>query len=400
MTGDQFVKVTLNSGRESSVLRHHPWIFSGAVKNIEGNAVDGQTVEVFTPDRKWLARGSYSSKSQIRVRLLSFDLDEHIDDDFFRKRIAKAIALRKELIDFKKTNTCRLISSEADGLPGVIVDRYGDFLVCQFLSAGAEFWKDVIVSQLKEQVKCKGIFERSDTDSRTKEGLPEKTGVLYGQAPPEHININEGPLKFKVDVVKGHKTGFYLDQRVNRAILGKYAAGKEVLNAFSYTGGFGIAAAKNGAARVTNVDTSQEALDLAKENFLLNELDPEKAEFVREDVFNLLRTYRDSRRQFDVIILDPPKFVASANQLAGGTRGYKDINLLAFKLLRPGGVLMTYSCSGYVKPDLFQKIVADAAIDAGLSARIAEFLFQAPDHPLALNYPEALYLKGLICKID
>jgi 23S rRNA (cytosine1962-C5)-methyltransferase len=395
---NQFVKVTLNSGREGSLLRRHPWVFSGAVKSVEGNPVDGQTVEVFTIDRKWLARGSYSSKSQIRVRILSFNLDEHVDQDLFKNRIANAIALRKGLADLSETNAYRLIFAESDGLPGVIVDRYDDFLVCQFSSAGAEFWKDEIVRQLQDQWPCSGIFERSDTDSRQKEGYAVRITVLAGSAPPPLISINEGPLTYLVDVYKGHKTGFYLDQRANRALLMKYAENREVLNAFSYTGGFGIAACIAGSSKVTNVDTSLDTLDVARQNFLLNKAEMDNIEFVGEDVFNLLRTYRDSRRQFDLIILDPPKFVAAASQLAGGTRGYKDINLLAFKLLRPGGILMTFSCSGYVKPDLFQKIVADAAIDAGREACVLEYLSQGPDHPVALSFPEGLYLKGMVCR--
>ncbi len=397
---DQFVKLTLNSGREGSVLRRHPWIFSGAVKSVEGNPVDGQTVEVFTGDRQWLARGSFSSKSQIRVRILSFNLDEHVDQDFFKGRVAKAIALRKEIPGIENTNTYRLIYAESDGLPGVIADRYDDYLVCQFLSAGAEYWKDEIVRQLEDQWPCSGIFERSDSNSRQKEGYPDRITVLSGSAPPPLISVKEGGLNFLVDVYKGHKTGFYLDQRPNREIVMKYAENKEVLNAFSYTGGFGIAASLAGASLVTNIDTSREVLDLARENFLLNKADMDKIEFSQEDVFNLLRTYRDSRRQFDLIILDPPKFVASVSQLAGGTRGYKDINLLAFKLLRPGGILVTFSCSGYVKPDLFQKIVADAAVDAGREACVLEYLSQGSDHPVALNFPEGLYLKGMICRVS
>lgn len=400
MAINQFVKITLNSGREGSLLRHHPWIFSGAIKSVEGNPVDGQTVEVFTIDRQWLARGSYSSKSQIRVRILSFDLDEHIDKDFFRNKVARAISLRKDMGDLAATNAFRLIFAESDGLPGVIADRYGDFLVCQFLSAGAEYWKDEIVSQLKEQWPCNGIFERSDSDSRQKEGYQDSVMTLTGSAPPPLIPIKEGHLHFLVDVYKGHKTGFYLDQRQNRALLMKYAENKEVLNAFSYTGGFGIAACLGKSSHVTNVDTSQETLDLARQNFQLNKADMDNIEFIQEDVFNLLRTFRDGRRQFDLIILDPPKFVASASQLSGGTRGYKDINLLALKLLRPGGILMTFSCSGYVKPDLFQKIVADAAIDAGREACALEYLSQGPDHPVALNFPEGLYLKGMVCRVN
>ncbi|MCK9400475.1 MAG: class I SAM-dependent methyltransferase [Bacteroidales bacterium] len=397
---NQFVKITLNSGREGSLLRRHPWIFSGAIKSVEGSPVDGQTVEVFTIDRQWMARGSYSSKSQIRVRILSFNLDEHVDQDLIKNRITGAIALRKDIADLAGTNAYRLIFAESDGLPGVIVDRYDDFLVCQFLSAGAEYWKDEIVSQLKAQWPCSGIFERSDSDSRLKEGYQDSVMTLTGDAPPPLIPIKEGPLHFLVDVYNGHKTGFYLDQRQNRALLMKYAENKEVLNAFSYTGGFGIAASVGKSSHVTNVDTSQETLDLARQNFQLNEADMDNIEFIQEDVFNLLRTFRDSRRQFDLIVLDPPKFVASASQLSGGTRGYKDINLLAFKLLRPGGILITFSCSGYVKPDLFQKIVADAAIDAGREAYVLEYLSQGPDHPVALNFPEGLYLKGMVCRVN
>jgi len=395
---NQFVKITLNSGREGSVLRRHPWIFSGAVKNVEGNPVDGQTVEVFTTDRQWLARGSYSSKSQIRVRLLSFDLDEHIDEKFFEDRISKAISKRKSLPGFGESNACRLIFSESDGLPGLIVDRYDEYLVCQFLSTGSESWKETIVRQLQALWPCKGIFERSDTDSRIKEGLPERTGTLAGELPPQLIEIQEGDNKFLVDVFKGHKTGFYLDQQINRGLAMKYMEGREVLNAFSYTGGFGISALSGGCGYVTNADTSRECLDLAEQNTILNGFKPGRDEYVQADVFTLFRTYRDSRKAFDVIVLDPPKFVASASQLTGGTRGYKDINLLAFKLLKPGGILITFSCSGYVKPDLFQKIVADAAVDAGREAQVIEYLSQGPDHPVALSFPEALYLKGMICR--
>lgn len=396
---DQFVKITLNKGRESSVLRRHPWIFSGAVKKVEGNAVDGQTVEVFTYDNQWLARGSYSSKSQIRVRLLSYNLDEHIDRAFFRKKIEQAIGLRNSIPGLNLSNAYRLVFGESDGLPGLIVDRYDEWLVCQFLSVGAEFWKQEIVGLLKEMVPCKGIYERSDTDSRTKEGLSSSTGVLWGEAPPKLITVHEGMVDFHVDVYQGHKTGFYLDQRSNRASVMKYSGNREVLNAFAFTGGFGVAAFRANASLIVNADSSAEALGLAEMNYKLNGEGTAGLEFIQADVFNLLRSYRDSRREFDMIILDPPKFVASAGQLAGGTRGYKDINLLAFKLLRPGGLLVTFSCSGYVKPDLFQKIVADAAIDAGREACILDFLSQGPDHPVALNFPEALYLKGLICQV-
>jgi 23S rRNA (cytosine1962-C5)-methyltransferase len=395
----EVVKITLNRGRESSVLRRHPWIFSGAVKKLEGKPVNGQTVEVYSSDNQWLGRGSYSAGSQITVRLLSFEEDEPIDSNFFQNRISRAIAMRNAIPGIGQFNSFRLIYGESDGLPGVIADRYDEYMVCQFLSAGAEFWKDEIVRLLKELWPCRGIYERSDTDSRKKEGFTERVGVLEGQAPPQYIEIQEGDLKFLVDLHKGHKTGFYLDQRVNRQILKKYAEDREVLNAFSYTGGFGISAGTGQSALVTNIDTSEDCLELAGRNFRLNNVPEDRFTMAEGDVFNLLRTYRDSRRQFDLIVLDPPKFVASAGQLSGGSRGYKDINLLAFKLLKPGGILFTFSCSGYVRPEFFQKIVSDAAIDSGRDAEILEFLSQSPDHPVGLNFPEGLYLKGLVCRV-
>lgn len=392
-------KIILKPGREQSAKRQHPWIFSGAVEKVEGTPGNGQTVEVFDHDHQWIARGSYSKQSQITVRILTFNKEEPVDEAFWRKKLINALNYRKSLDAIRLNDSVRLVFAESDGMPGVIVDRYGDFLVCQFSSAGAEMWRDVIVKLLKENWPCQGIFERSDSDSRLKEGYPPRVITLEGSPPPSAIPIHEGPLTYLVDVYKGHKTGFYLDQSFNRKVLMNYCNDKYVLNAFSYTGGFGVAALYAGARNVINVDTSEEVLEVARRNYLENNL-KSGSEFICEDVFKLFRSYRDSRKEFDVIVLDPPKFVASASQLAGGSRGYKDINLLAFKLLKPGGLLVTFSCSGYVKPDLFQKIVSDAALDAGRNARILEYLHQAPDHPVSLNYPEGLYLKGLICQTD
>lgn len=357
-------------------------------------------MDVYSSGKNWLARGSFSPKSQILVRLLTYDSGEQIDSLFWRKRIEAALSYRKGLGAHAGNTAQRLIFSESDGIPGVIADRYGDFLVCQFLSAGAEFWRDEIVRILRELWPCEGIFERSDTDSRIKEGYLARVITLAGVSPPSRISILENDLTFSVDVYQGHKTGFYLDQSINRRIVSELSEGRDVLNAFSYTGGFGVAAAKGGAVNVVNVDSSAEALELARVNFEQNQIRPDGIEYLCADVFTLLRKFRDSRRQFDLIILDPPKFIASAGQLSTGSRGYKDINLLAFKLLRPGGLLITFSCSGYMKPDLFQKIVADAAVDAARTARIMQYLSQAPDHPVPLNFPEALYLKGLVCVVD
>ncbi len=392
-------RILLLKGRDESLKRRHPWIFSGAVKKTDALIDNGDTVEVYSIDGHWLGRGAWSSHSQISIRIWTFDKEEKVDEAFFRNRLMKAIELRDQIFKSEQVTACRLVNAESDGLPGVTVDRYGQFLVCQFLSAGAERWKHVITGLLMEKLHVTGIYERSDTDAREKEGLQLVSVLISGEMPPGFIEVQEGPLKFSIDVVKGHKTGFYLDQRENRLKLIPHAAKKEVLNCFSYTGGFGVAAGYGMAAGITNIDTSAEALELAMKNFEMNGIKHDIVEFIEGDVFQVLRKFRDGGRSFDIIILDPPKFVASASQLAGGARGYKDINLLAMKLLRKEGILFTFSCSGYIKPDLFQKIVADAANDAGRQVQILEYLTQGPDHPVALYFPEGLYLKGMVCRV-
>jgi 23S rRNA (cytosine1962-C5)-methyltransferase len=299
------------------------------------------------------------------------------------------------------TNAFRLVSAESDGLPGVIVDRYANWLVCQFLTTGAEKWKSIIIDCLARMLpECRGVFERSDVDVRKKEGLKQTTGPLWGEDPPGHIDIKENGCLFRVDVRKGHKTGFYLDQRDNRACVATHAAGAEMLNCFAYTGGFAVTALVAGAARVVNIDASSGALDLARVHQSINGLDDRPVEYETGDVFSLLRRYAGAGRHFDLIVLDPPKFVKSKGDLMRASRGYKDINRLAFTLLRPGGILFTFSCSGLMGRDLFQKIVADAALDARRRAVILRWLSQAPDHPTALNFPEGSYLKGLVCRAE
>jgi 23S rRNA (cytosine1962-C5)-methyltransferase len=333
------------------------------------------------------------------VRIWTFDERDVVDDAFFRQRLERALKSRRELATKQQLTGYRVVNAESDGLPGVIIDRYGDFLVCQFLTVGADLWKDVIVEQIGALVPAKGIFERSDSPVRDKEGLPRRTGLLAGQTPPEAIAFQEGPHHFWVDVAQGHKTGFYLDQRENRFHMDGYADGAEVLNCFSYTGGFSVAALKAGARKVSNVDVSAPALALSQRNHQLNDLHPDCVEHVEADVFKKLRYYRDADRRFDLIVLDPPKFADSRAQVNRASRGYKDINLLAIKLLRTGGHLFTFSCSGLIEPELFQKIVADAALDAGRDAQIVRRLHQAADHPTALNFPEGHYLKGLLCRV-
>ena len=391
--------ITLKPKREKSLLRRHPWVFTGAVAKIQGNAQFGETVEVLSAQGQHLGWGAYSPQSQIVVRMWSFDPAEEISPSFFRSRLQRAIAGRQSLTASESLTAYRLVNAESDGLPGLIVDRYDRFLVCQFLAAGTEYWKQEIVKQLADLVPCAGIYERSDADVRSKEGLTECTGVLIGEAPPELVEIREGDLRFLVDLRQGHKTGFYLDQRENRQILAEYAPGVDVLNCFAYTGGFGLYALQAGANSVTNIETSSSALQVLQQQVELNELDAARMEQIEGDVFKILRQFRDAGRQFDVVVLDPPKFAESRRQLTGASRGYKDINLLAFKLIRPGGILLTFSCSGLMTPDLFQKIVADAALDANRDVQILRWLSQATDHPVAVNFPEGQYLKGFVCQV-
>jgi 23S rRNA (cytosine1962-C5)-methyltransferase len=334
------------------------------------------------------------------VRVWSFDPLREIGPQFFRSRLKRALQAREMTVRRGGTTALRLVNAESDGLPGLVVDRYADFLVCQFLSAGAERWKPVIIGELTQLTPAAGVYERSDTDSRTKEGLAVRCGTLWGGDPPEQIEIREGPFRFLVDARNGHKTGFYLDQRDNRARVRAFASGADVLNCFAYTGAFGLYALNGGAVGLTQVERSAAALETARRHLEINGFNPDAVEVINGDVFDVLRAFRDRSRAFDLIVLDPPKFAASAAQVKRAARGYKDINLLAFKLLRPGGVLFTFSCSGHLDSGLFQKIVADAAADAGRHAQILRRLDAAADHAVALDFPEGAYLKGLICRVD
>ncbi|HAT8501669.1 TPA: methyltransferase domain-containing protein [Vibrio vulnificus] len=392
--------IYLVKGREKSVVRRHPWIFSRGIDRVEGNPQLGETVDVYGHDGKWLAKAAYSPESQIRARVWSFEKQD-INRAFFVKRIQDAQLLREDVIERDGLTGYRLIAAESDGMPGVTIDRYQNFFVCQLLSAGAEHQKQNIVDALIEVFPDCNVYERSDVSVRKKEGLQETTGVLHGEMPPKSVVIEENGVKISVDIVGGHKTGFYLDQRDSRQQAMKYVKDKEVLNCFSYTGGFALYALKGGAKRVINADVSQPALDTAKFNAELNEFDISKkrAVFLNADVFKLLREYRDQGTKFDVVIMDPPKFAESKAQLNGACRGYKDINMLAMQILKPGGTLLTYSCSGLMDQVLFQKIIADAAVDAGRSVKFVERFEQAADHPTDTAYPEGFYLKGFACKV-
>jgi 23S rRNA (cytosine1962-C5)-methyltransferase len=387
-------KLILKQGRERSIKRRHPWIFTGAVEKAGGKP--GETLEVRDASGQVLALAAWSPKSQICARVWTFDASIAIDGKFFRDKIEKAISLRKALPTAKHTNALRLVHGESDGLPGLVVDQYADVLVAQFLSAGAEAWREEILNALMELSGCAAIFERSDAEVRKLEGLEPKVGFVRGNQNASRCPIIEYGLNFRVDVAEGQKTGFFLDQRENRQRVRALAAGREVLDGFSYTGGFAVAALAGGAKKVTAIESSVPALKVAADNLAANPLDAAKVEFVTADVFKHLRVLRDKNAKYDLIILDPPKLAPTAAHARNAARAYKDVNLLAFKLLAPGGLLATFSCSGGVTAELFQSIVAGAALDAGGEAKIIERFTAAADHPVALEFPEGDYLKGLL----
>ena len=406
------MSIILKTGREKSLLRRHPWIFSGAVQRVDDpSAASGATVELLSFNGDFLARAAYSPTSQIRARAWTFE-DEPVNAEFFRRKIRAAINTRQRSNVERQSNAIRLIHAESDGLPGLIVDRYGDVLVLQSLTAGAEFWKETFANILVEETGIETIYERSDADVRELEGLQPIVGPLRG-TPPNQIIITEHALRYTVNLASGHKTGFYLDQRANRLRVRELAQDCDVLDCFCYTGGFSVNALAGGAKSVLSVDSSADALNLCRENVALNNLpvtlrhgSPKahrnfagqaRHASLEGDVFHLLRKFRDEGRSFDMIVLDPPKFAPTSAQVEKAARAYKDINLLAFKLLRVGGMLVTFSCSSGVDAALFQKIVAGAALDAGAQAQIIEHLSQGADHPVALNFPEGAYLKGLVC---
>ena len=395
-------QLILMPGKERAAFKNrHPWVFAGSVGRLEGRARPGDTVEVLADNLRPLGRAAYSPQSQIRARFWTFDPDESVDDAFFKRRIAAAVARRQALPELKGQQGLRLIHAESDGLPGIIADQYGDTVVVQLNSAGADKWRKAIVNALVLATGCERIYERSDSDVRGLEGLEPTVGWLHGEPKETGLAIDENGVQLAVDVVGGHKTGFYLDQRDNRAWLRSVAADKDILNCFCYTGGFSLQALAGGAKSVLSIDSSGPALAQARANLALNpQLPAERAEWLEADVFQALRDFRKAERSFDLIVLDPPKFAPSAAYADRAARAYKDINILGFRLLRPGGLLMTYSCSGGIGLELFQKIVAGAAVDAGREARIVRRLSGTADHPVALNFPEGEYLKGLLVQVD
>ena len=390
--------IILRCDRVKAMNRKHPWIFSKAIKKGVDNPLLGETIDILDPDGNWLARGSYSPHSQIRARVWTFDQEQQIDQAFFEGKIDRSIQIRDRIIKNGNLTGYRLFAAESDGLPGVTVDVFDNTIVIQLVSAGAEFQRDNLINALKSKFPTHNIYERSDADARGKEGIKKARGLIHGELPTELV-IEENGIKAYVDIEKGHKTGFYLDQRDNRQTLEGLVEGKKVLNCFSYTGTFGLYALRGGATHVTNVDMSQDALDIAKRNVELNGFDLSKVDFEKNDVFKLLRKYKEDGVKFDVIVMDPPKFAESKAQLTGACRGYKDINRIAMELLNPGGYLLTFSCSGLMESNLFQKVVADAALDANKDVVFVQKLNQAQDHIISSSYPEGYYLKGFVCQV-
>jgi 23S rRNA (cytosine1962-C5)-methyltransferase len=389
-------RVTLKPGRDKSLRQRHPWVYSGAILRVEGAPLPGDSVALHAADGTFLASAAWSPASSIRARVWSFDPGAVIDDAFLAARVRAAVHARDGLLDAEHTG-CRLAHGESDGLPGFIADRYGDVAVVQLLTAGAEAWRDALIAALREATGCGTVYERSDADVRALEGLETRSGLVFG-ALPVPLTLVEGGLRYRVDAAHGQKTGFFLDQRDNRARVRLLAHGRDVLDCFCYSGGFTVSALAGGARSVLAIDSSGEALALARANVADNGFDAARTEWRDADVFAELRRLRDARAAFDLVVLDPPKFAPTAQHAEKAARAYKDINLLGLKLLRPGGLLATFSCSGGVSPDLFQKIVAGAALDAGADAAIVGRFGASADHPVALAFPEGEYLKGLLVR--
>ncbi|MFN0300843.1 MAG: class I SAM-dependent rRNA methyltransferase [Burkholderiales bacterium] len=389
--------IILAAGRERSLARRHPWVFSGSVARVDGSPGSGDPVQLRDEGGQFMAWGAISPESKIRVRIWSWREADRVDAAFIDMRIAAAIERRGP---FNADAGLRLVNAEADGIPGLIVDRYADVAVVQLLSAGVERWRSTIFESVRRYGQCGSVFERSDAEVRTLEGLAPRSGHVAGPGFAPIIEFAEGSgatgCRYLVDVRNGHKTGFYLDQAINRAKIGALAGARSMLNCFCYTGGFSIAALKGGAKRVVSIDSSAGALDLARRNAELNGVPG--GEWIEDDVFKRLRIMRDARELFDLIVLDPPKFAPTVQHIDRAARAYKDINLLAFQLLRPGGLLATFSCSGAISPSLFQSIVAGAAQDAHVEVEVLEQLRAAEDHPVVLAFPEGEYLKGILVR--
>ncbi|RZK41516.1 MAG: class I SAM-dependent rRNA methyltransferase [Pedobacter sp.] len=393
------VEIKLKKGKEKAVLQRHPWVFSGALEKVKGNPKNGDVVKVISANSEFLAYGYFNDQSRVAVRLLEWDEHEEINQQWYAKKIQAAISSRAHLYDNEETNAYRLIFSEADFLPGLIVDKYADFLSVQILSTGIEGAKDIIIDELCKALRPKGIFDRSDATARTHEGITAENGLLWGEAPAEFIAVKENGIAYHINIAEGQKSGFYCDQRDNRKFLAEYVKGKSVLDCFSYSGGFSLNALKNGAKDVVSVDSSALAIETLKQNISLNRFDTKLHSAIQSDVNKQLRAFKDEGKKFDVVVLDPPKYAPSRSALDRAARAYKDLNRLGLLLLEPGGLLATFSCSGAVDIETFKQILAWAALDAGKEVQVIKQFSQPEDHPVRLSFPEGEYLKGLLVRV-
>lgn len=392
------VEIILKKGKEKAALQRHPWVFSGAIDKIKGKADNGDVVKVFAFDYEFLAYGYYNNNSRVAVRLLEWGENQTINKAWYQNRLKQAIASRSHILN-GETNTCRLVFSEADFLPGLVVDQYGDFLSLQILSSGIDRVKTDIIDILKAELQPKGIFDKSDATARNHEGLPIENGLLWGENPPDFLEVKENGITYNINIAEGQKSGFYCDQRDNRNILAQYTKGKKVLDCFSYSGGFTLNSLRHDAKHVTSVDSSALAIETLKQNIELNQFDKEKHISIQSDVNKQLRAFKEEGQKFDVIVLDPPKYAPSRSALDRAARAYKDLNRLGMLLLEPGGLLATFSCSGAVDIETFKQIIAWAALDAGKEVQVIKQFCQPEDHPLRLSFPEGEYLKGLLLRV-
>jgi 23S rRNA (cytosine1962-C5)-methyltransferase len=392
------VVITINKGKEKAILQRHPWVFSGALKQIKGKPENGELVKVTAYDDGFLAYGYYNDASRVAVRLLSWEEENVPDENWWRTRLQAAVAARATILN-DDTNTCRLVFSESDYLPGLIVDKYGDYLSVQMLTSGVEKLKPVILDELQKLTGTKGIFDKSDAKARAHDGLAATEGLLWGELPPEFIEVKENSIKYHINIIEGQKSGFYCDQRLNRNILASYAKGKRVLDCFSYSGGFSLNALAKGASTVVAVDSSALAIETLTKNILLNGFDPSKSESIQSDVNKQLRVFKEQGEKFDIVVLDPPKYAPSRSALDRAARAYKDLNRLGMHVLEKGGLLATFSCSGAVDMETFKQIIAWAALDAGKEVQIICQFGQPEDHPIRISFPEGEYLKGLLCRV-
>ena len=393
------IDVVLKKGKQKAALQKHPWIFSGAIDKVKGAPVNGEVVKVLAADQSFLAYGYYNNQSRVTVRLLDWDEETVINKEWYHVRLKNAIAARAHVLKNQDTNTCRLVFSEADYLPGLIVDKYADFLSLQILSAGIENIKTDIIDILREELNPLGIFDKSDANARIHENLEVSQGLLWGENPPEFVEVKENGVVYHINIADGQKSGFYCDQRDNREILAAYTADKNVLDCFCYSGGFTLNSLKQGAAHVTSVDSSALAIETLTHNVGLNGYDAAKQDSIQSDVNKQLRIFKEEGKKFDVIILDPPKYAPSRSALDRAARAYKDLNRLGMLLLESGGILATYSCSGAVDMETFKQIIAWAALDAGKEVQILKQFHQPEDHPVRISFPEGEYLKGLLLRV-